>query len=198
MGGNCFSYKELIKHRFKIMTLLSRKTTKSKRLSIPNKHIWVNVITCSNVIYRPMLSTTCFRVNNHLRKQACNLLQEAGFERLDLSLDWSFAWKITKKKTHQASTLWEVSVKSRKILNCFLKDDFSPTLPHISQGNKSRSPKSSQTEIQRLHSFESTAFEGNSDCEVLSPSLPLYFSPEHARLYWWKLSELFTIKSFNN
>lgn len=38
MGGNCVAYKELLKHRFKILTLLTRKKTKSKKPNIPNEH----------------------------------------------------------------------------------------------------------------------------------------------------------------
>ena len=88
-----------------------------------------------------MLGTICFQVNNHLTKQVCSLLQEADISRLDL-LDLSFAWEITQR-AHKAATLWQVSVKSHRILNCFLKDGFSPAPgPRISQGNKSRSPKS--------------------------------------------------------
>lgn len=144
----------------------------------------------------PSVEHLCFQVNEHLRKQVCNLLQEADVDRLDLHLDLSFSWEITQR-THKASTLWQVSVKSHKILNCFLKDDFSPTLPHISQGNKSRSPKSSQTETQRLHSFESTVSEGN--FWLWSPlPLSLYFSPEHSRPYWWTLRRLSIIKSVNS
>ena len=107
-----------------------------------------------------MLGTICFQVNNHLTKQVCSLLQEADTSRLDL-LDLSFAWEITQR-AHKAATLWQVSVKSHRILNCFLKDGFSPAPgPVFPKEIKAEVLKAGQTEIQCLHSPESTASEGN-------------------------------------
>lgn len=127
----------------------------------------------------PSLSTVCFHVNNYLRKQACNLLQEANFKKLDLNMDLSCAWKIIKR-THKASnSMAGFSKKQQDFKTASEKMNSYPPYPTFPREIKAEVLKGARQKHCVCSALSPGCWKVISDWEVLSSSL--HFSLEHSR-----------------